>query len=363
MTCRPILLTLPCLFLGASSSADTIRLADGKVIESVQVVSDGIKEVVYKEGKNDKTVPSETVVAIEYEKRPKQVDEAEGYLVAEDLEGAVDSFDAYVQSVLDKPSAAGAFKWAPAHAAWKAVEVRRRVADFGGVKTATTRLIQNFPESRFVPMAYLAKADAELRGGDAAGATKTLGEFAGVVSSQGLSKRWELEAKLSQVLADEKLKPAARRAEFERLVDQATAQPAVQARAQLLVGEMFLAEASTNASGAKDLRSKAKTAFETVLASGSAGRDSIASAHAGLGETLFLLGADVDDKAMLTDAVLQFLRVVTLFREQGDPVARSLFYAMRCFDLMGDPRRKADMKRELMGTFPSSTWAGEAKKF
>lgn len=124
-----------------------------------------------------------------------------------------------------------------------------------------------------------------------------------------------------------------------------------------------MAEATVDRARAKDLRSKARGAFEKVLAHEAASREALAAAHAGMGETLFLQGADSEDKAALQESVLHFLRVATLYRDQGRSMAKSLFFAMRCFDLLPDPRRKAEMKRELLALYPQSTWAVEAKKY
>lgn len=356
------LLACSTLLATGASALDTIRLVDGKAIPNVQVVADGLKEVAYKEGNASKTVPADTVLAIDYEKKPAELLEVEGYLLTEELEAAVDTLDGYIKAVGEKPSLASQYKWAPAYAAWRAIELRQGAADLEGVKSSAASFITKQPESRYLPMAYLAKADAEQRTGQASEAKKTLEELAGLVSAQALPKRWELEAKLGQVQADDKQKQDARRAEYERLAGEAAGLPVVQSRAQLLIGESFMLEAAGNPAGAKDLRTKAKAVFEKVIDSEGASRGTVAAAHVGLGEALFLLGADVADKALLQEAALSFLRVATLYRDQGATVAKALFYAMRCFDLQQDPRRKAEMRRELLAFYPTSSWAAEAKK-
>jgi hypothetical protein len=284
-------------------------------------------------------------------------------LLEEDPEGALQLLEAFVQTALDKPGSVNAYKWAPAQAAWRALELRQSLADFEGVESAAARVIQSFGETRFVPLAYLAKADAELSTARAPEAQKTLADLTALVTSQSLAKRWGLECRLLQIRADDQLKPAARRGEYEKLMGEAVGLKELQLQAQVLIGETYLAEAAANPGAAKDLRAKALAAFDKVIASNDAGRGAVAAAHAGRGEGLFLLGADADDKARLQEAALQFLRVATLYRDQGPQVARSLFYAMRCFDLLPDPRRKAEMKRELLGLYPSTPWAAEAKKY
>lgn len=342
--------------------ADTLRLLDGKSIPNVQVVSEGLKEVTYKEGKADKSAPSDTVLGVDYEKKPKPIEDAEAFLIQEDLDSARETYEAYVDAALAKPVPAQ-FKWAPPQAAWRALELRGAVVDLEGVKAGAKRLIQSFPESRFVPLAFLAKANAELQSGQAAQAQGTLGELSGLVTAQSLPKRWALECRLGQIQADASLKPESRRNEFERVQAEARDLPMLQARAQVLIGETYLAEAAANQAGSKGLREKARTAFLGVVEDDSASRADLAAAHAGLGETLFLQGADASDKALLQEAVLHLLRVVTLFRNEGNAVARSFFYAMRCFDLMPDPRRKFEMKGELLARYPGTSWAEQAKKY
>lgn len=348
------------LFSSSALRADTIRLADGSAVEGVQVLSEGLKEVTYKEGGKDKSVPSANVVRVEFERKPKEVDEAEGLIGEEDLEGAVDTLDAYVAAMLDKKNP-GSFKWAPAYAAWSAVEVRTRVADFEGTRAAAERVIKNFAETRYAPGAYLAKATAELQLGRVADAQETLAAFQTLVEAQGLDKRWQLECKLSQAEADDKLKHDARRSEYERLAGEADSLPATRTRARVLIGESFLAEAK-GSSAAKDLRTKARTAFQKAVEDAEAPRAQLAAAYAGLGESLFLLGADADDKALLQEAALAFLRVSSIYRDDGRYVAKALYHAMRSFELMQDPRKRADMRRELLAQFPASSWAAEAKK-
>jgi len=357
---RATAFVLTALATSSALLADTIRLADGSAIEGVQVVSEGLKEVAYKDGGKDKTVASATVVQVEFDKKPKEVDEAEGLIGEDDFEGAVDMLDAYVTAMLERKNP-GSFKWAPAYAAWRAVEVRTRVSDLDGTRAAADLILKSFAETRYAPGAYLAKATAELQLGRAADAQATLAALASLVESQGLDPRWKLECKLSQAEADEKLRGEARRAEYERVVGEAGAYPATRARAQVLVGESFLADARGSGS-AKDLRTKARAAFQKVVDDPAAPRAQLAAAYTGLGESLFLLGADVDDKAMLQDAALAFLRVTSIYRDDGRYVAKALYHAMRCFDLMQDPRKKADMRRELLAAFPASTWAAEAKK-
>ena len=50
--------------LGAAARADTITLADGKVLENVTVTNETLKEVTFKQEGKSKNVPSDTVVSV-----------------------------------------------------------------------------------------------------------------------------------------------------------------------------------------------------------------------------------------------------------------------------------------------------------
>jgi hypothetical protein len=358
-------LLLACCFslVGGLVRADKIRLENGTTIDNVQVVSEGMKEVVYKEGKSERNVPSDSVRAVEYEKRPPQLADAEELVLGEDPEGAVGTLDAFVQGAQEKPSTVAAFKWAPAAAAWRAIELRRGAGDLQGTVGAAQQFLQSFPEARFVPQAHLAKAQAEIRLGQGAQAQETLANLTALLGAKSLSKRWALEGRLLLALADDKQNSSTKRAEFEKVASEAGDFLGAKYQAQVLIGETYLDEAQANAGAAKELRAKAIETFDKVIASEQAPREAVAGAQTGRGESLFLLGADADDKARLQEAALACLRVATLFRDQGLYMPKALFYAMRSFDLLPDPRRKADMKRELLGLFPGSAWAVEAKKY
>jgi hypothetical protein len=342
---------------------DTIRKLDGSALENVQVSSDGLKEVVFKDaaGKSA-TLPSEQVSSIAYERQPKAIDDAEGLIGEEDLSGAVAVLDAYVDAQIAKPSERQ-FRWGPAQAAWRACEVRLQAGDLAGLPAAAQRLIASFPDSRHVPRAYLLKAGAEQRSGQAEQAKQTLAELSTLVTDQALAKRWALACRLAQIQVDPGLDHAARRNELERLAGEAKGEPVVALRARVAAGESLLAGASFDQGNARELVNQAKQVFQQAISEQDADRETLAAAYTGLGDCLFLTGAEADDKAILLDAALQYLRVITVYREQGFHVPKALFYAMRCFDLMQDNRRKADMRRELASLFPDSTWAAEAKKY
>jgi len=349
----------------APALADEIHLIDGRVLEDVEVENETLTEVGYKQGGNKGAIPSGDVLWVEYRRMPTEIDEALGFAEERDLVGALETLDAYVDGQIEKGSERR-FKWAPAFAAWKAVELREEMGDMLGVQESAQRLITSFDGSRYVPAAYLAKANAELDTDRAKQARTTLEELAELVASKGLSERWVLECRVAQIRADASKSGEEKRADLGRLAREAAeSHPLVAARALVAEGETYLveADAARGQSEAKSLREKARGVFERAIESAAADDETLAGAYSGLGDCLFYLGADADDAALLKQAVMHYLRVATRYKKEGRYVPRSLFYAMRCFDLMQDRRRMADMKRELASLYPGSSWAEQAEKF
>jgi hypothetical protein len=354
------------LFAAALLSADTIVRIDGRKIVDVQIVSETMTEVVYKKGKsrNQQTLPSGEVLEILFEKKPRLVDEADGHALEEDIGAAIDALDEYVEGQIERPNERR-YKWAPAYAAWRTIELRQSMADLGGARDAAVRLITNFKESRYVPGAYLAKAGAEIDSGQASQALKTLEQLSGLVEKNKLSKRYDLECRLSRIRADERRSGAARRADLGIIAREAgSAFPTVKSRAEVMEGEVFLMEAdkTVNPKKSAELRGKARLVFDRIVKARNTTDATLAGAYTGLGECMFYSGAEKDDKDMLNAASLHFLRVVTLFRAESRYVSKSLYFAMRCFHLTQDRKRKGDMLRELKFLYPNSGWIAEAEK-
>jgi hypothetical protein len=349
------------LALVPAAQADTILKIDGKTLSGVEITSEGVAQVEYKNGGKVEKIASGEVLSVTYGDRPQAIDEVDSLVLVEDLDGALGLADDLANRLIEKPDRK--YKWAGARAAWMAVEIAVRMGDDGSVRQAATRVIEKHADTRYAALAYLAKARAELRGGSSTAAAKTIAALKERVASESLGKRFELEARLVATQADDSLPPSSKRNEFERIAGEAGGIALVRGRAEAAIGESLLAEAAANPGKAASLRKEAQGVFEKVVGEEFGDPMALAQAHAGLGEALFLLGADSDDADVLREAVLNLLRVPTLYRSEGDLVARSLFYAMRCFDLMRVPDRKLDMGRELVQRYAATSWAEEAKKF
>ncbi|MFT6364014.1 MAG: hypothetical protein ACJAZ8_002437 [Planctomycetota bacterium] len=351
----------------APSFADTIHTADGKTITDCTIVTEGIDKVTYKSGRNEREIDAQDVISIEYSKKPRALSEADGPLMDGDLETASIILNDYVGAIVSGASDERKYKWAPAHAAWRVVELRQAMGDLEGVATAASRIIANFSDTRYLPGAYLAKADAFYWNDNAKGAQDTLKAFDSAITSAGLPERWRMECDLALVLTNDQLGATTRRLNLEEIADRAGSRFAtVKNRALVAKGESYLQEILGSPKKATKNVPAALADFEAVLKDPKADDTTLAGAYVGLGDCIFHSAAKSKDRAELKRALLAYLRVAAVYPEQGRYVAKALFYAGRSFDLMGDEEsmeRAKIMYNQVGVKYPGSNWAKEARNF
>ncbi len=357
----PLLALVALAFATPSASADRIYRTGGTPIEDCTVVEETVSQVVYRKGRkgSEQSIPSEEVIRIEYERVPTEIGEAESLLEEDDLESAVGLYSDYLEASLEKPDKR--FPWAPAYAASRLIGLFGMVGDLEGARAAADRLLENFPESRYVPSAFVAKADALYRLEKFDRAQTTLAEFEKLIVKRNLSKRWTLECRLAQILTDRSLVGEGRRGRLKALESDAGQDyPTVRTRASVARAEAFLAEASDSA----DALQRAREIFEDVAQDPSADEEALAAAFAGIGECVFT--AAIGDEAALRQALTAFMRVAVLYRDQVRYAPKAMFYAGRCFDQIGGEENKERAKKlysRVVRDYPGSSWAEEAKNF
>lgn len=361
---QPTLALCALLALPVAGRADTIFRTDGKPIEDCKLRSEDFKTVQYTVGSDKKDLASDTVLRIVPERVPKLLDSARAALQENDLATAIADIELYIDGVLSSDKGDKQFPWGPAFAMHWLIELRSSVGDLDGLVKAADQLIAKAPESLYVPLAFLAKADALTDLGKGAEARQALQALKLVVDEKGLSKRWSLEVELSLVLSEGKLKGDKLREKLDQLSGQAEAYPTVANRAKLAVAESFLGDKEFSA---------AETILQRTIDSGKADERTMAGAYTGLGDCQFQRAVDLfkaekkpEAEALLVDAVLSYMRVVEVYEGQSRYVAKSMFFAGRAFDQLQDDvsqDRASRMYREVARQFPNSTWAKEAREF
>lgn len=341
--------------------ADTIHLTDGTAIEGCSIENETLTEVTYKaDGKGkDKTVPSDQVLKVEFEKLPAEIDRAKEALKEGLLLAAVDDLELYLDGI--EGGKKERRDWAPPLATHMLIEVNRTMGELDNVLKFSDQLLQKFPDSRYVPETYLVRASTFFDKGDAGKAKSVISNFAKVISDKALSQRWRLEADLGEVIYDAEVRGQARRDKLAAVSSAAgSAYPTVRNRADVAEAESFIQDKKYN---------DAEQILTRVVKEPNADAGTRAAAFAGLGDCLFQkasameTGSD-EQKATLKESLLSFLRVVINYKDQSRYVPRSLFYAGRCFDLMGGQEDNArTLYLRVVRNYPGSNWANEAKSF
>jgi tetratricopeptide (TPR) repeat protein len=367
---------VPALLVSASAtSADTIRRTDGKEIADVRVQTETLKEVLYKRGNRDESVPSEEVLSITFDKMPEGVELGLSALSLDDFGQAEADFDLFVEQHLAGEEVAKRYEWAPAFAAFKVVDVRLSMGNLPGAVQAADRLIRNFPDSRYVPMAFMAKADAYAWQGKGADAKKALEDFRGLIDTQGLSTRWGLECDLGLILNDSSLRGQAKRDRLAVVESQAgNTYPTVKSRAEVAAGQSFIEEIIEERDVQKKLAAvgEARVIFEGILKEFKADEATLSGAYVGLGDCLWTEATSVSPKDVvkLREARLQYLRVPMLYRTQSSYLPKAYFMSGLCSWEIADIARDEEEKQRalllfsrLIREFPSSPFVEQAKRY
>ncbi len=354
------------LVLAPAARPDTIHTVSGERLQSVTVESESLAGVVYKPARGAAvTLPIEDVDRIEYERRPALLDKAAVAVADGDSATALAIYREYLSAQVDSSSDTRRFPWAAAYAARRAIELAHSQRDWDAVGAVTDILVANYPDSRHVPAAYLAKADALALKGDRAAAGATLRELSVLVESKGLAPYFALETRLGQAMVGSDLTPTARLTELEKISAEAGSKfPRLFVRSLVARGEALLQVGFDEPARRDEMITKARELFERAAATPGADARSQAGAKTGLAECLFL-GADSEsDKDAIERARDLYLRVAVLFPDEAQYAPRALFFAGRCFDLLGgenDRQRAQRLYGEVIRLYPGTPWAEEAR--
>lgn len=355
----PALFLAP-LLLASSATPDTIYLVDGRSLDNVEIATETLKEITYREGSKRETVPSEKVLRVRYKTLPQLVDRAEVAAKEGQLVDAVADLETYLAG-LASSGRRERLEWAPAYAAHRVVRLNLLLGEHAKAAAAADRLIQSFPQSRYVPAAYLGKAQAQLEQGNRAGAEKTLDDLIALVGRDSLSARWRLEAQLAKVLGNADLRGPQKREALIRISGEAGREfPTVRNKADVAEAEVLLAAKQPD---------DAEKIFNRVLADPQADGATLAAAYTGLGDVLYQRAATQQGeqaKGTFRQALLAYMRVVVNHPDQVAYVPKAMFYAGRSFDQIGAEDARDNSRKlylAIVRQYPGTNWASEARGF
>lgn len=360
-------LTAVCVILACGALpavSDTIYLTDGTSLDEVSILDETLLQVVYREkGKSaEKTVDPDTVLRVEYRRMPALLDEGNAFLADDEIVSCLENYEEWIAGILSGENKKDRQSWAPAYAMRRVLDINMTLGDLPAVVEAADKLIAERPDSRHVPGAFLAKAEALRLLGEDDQARKAISDFRDLIDRKALSDLWRLEAELAEILNDKSLKGTARRDKLITVGTTAGAKyPVVRNRARVAEGESYIESNPKNFE-------KARAVFQEIADDPTADDATLAGAYTGLGDCLFQQAADkvnaqedADDE--LRGALLNYLRVVVVYEDQTRYVSKAMFFAGTVFDLMDDEAARAaayKMYKQLKTRYPASEWAQKA---
>lgn len=330
-----------------------IVLTDGTVLPVDKILTETYTTVTFKRGSSEGRRPSEEVLEVRHELSNSKLDDyayAVETMESHNYAAAVGAF----REVLADESLHGrsTFAWVKQHALWREIRCMNSLADFSGVSETVDKLLTEVPDSFFYAPALLVKAQAKLDSGDRAGAKKVFERLQADVDSKGLPERWRREAELGLLLLDTSMDSNAKQMALQGLAEKNLSNyPTVASRANVEVGNAMVA--------AGDYKN-ARSFFEGILDEGKGGDGILAAALSGLGDCAYrealALDSPSEQAPFLEEAILNFLTVASVYREEVRLVPRAMYYAGDALKRIGDVGSAKNVASRIRALYPDSTW-------
>lgn len=332
---------------------DSIVLVDGTVLEVDKILTETFKEVTYKRGNSEGRKPAEEVLEVRHKLGASVLEDYVYAMEAMDSKKYLTAASAFTDVLGDdKLLSRRGYEWTRQHALFRKIRCMNSLADFAAVSDTVDQLLADVPDTFFYAPALLMKAQTKMDSGDKKGAEKVFKRLQDEVVSKGLPERWSREAELGLLLLNSKLKGAELQRALQGLAEKNLTQfPTVAARARVEVGNALVAESKYD---------EARTFFKEIIKEGKGGDSVLAAAISGKGDCAYRQALSMDSpteqKPYLEEAVLDFLTVASVYREEVRLVPRAMYFAgdsLKRFGDVGGARQVANRLRKL---FPASSW-------
>jgi predicted negative regulator of RcsB-dependent stress response len=334
-------------------SQNELVLVDGTTLQVDKILSETFTEVTYRRGKSEGRKPSDQVVEVRHN-IGKSVLEDYAYAVEVMESGQFGNAVVNFRMVLEdeKLLNRAGYEWVRQHALFRQVRCMNSLADFSGVSATVDKLLAEVPNTFFYAPALMMKAQTKMDSGDKAGATKVFKRLQNEVVSKGLPQRWSREAELGLMLLDSSLSGSKLERALQGLVEKNASQyPTVAARARVEVGNAMVSN--------KDYDG-ARVFFKAIIKEGKGGDSVMAGAISGKGDCAYRQALSMDSMKdqmpYLEEAVLDFLTVASVYREEVRLVPRAMYFAGDALKRVGDSGGARAVATRLRQLFPDSSW-------
>ena len=335
---------------------------DGRILSVERITSETYNEVTYKTATGSGRKDADQVRELKHAYGSRLLSaysDGRDLMVDEQYVVAIKAFN----EVLDDKRVMSnkRYAWVKGDTLFRQIRCMFTLGDFEGVVKFVDRLLVEVPDTFYYAGALMYKAEALELKGDEAGARDTFKQMSADVAAKGLPARWEKESELGLLLLDKAKSGAGLRNTLEDLVALTEESfPTVASRATAAIGLSFIEEEDY---------SRAQEFFESIVNSDGADDRTEASAFFGLGLCSYRQGLDMTDQdsagETYFEANLNFLRVVTMYRDNVSLVPKSMYYSSLCFNRSGGSanRRKAiSIAGRLLKRYPTSQWTAKVKR-
>ena len=330
-----------------------IFLVDGTTLQVDKIMTETFKEVTYKRGGSEGRRPSEEVLEVRHA-IGKSVLEDYAYAIEVMQSGQFGNAISAFREVLkdEKLLERSGYEWVRQHSLFREIRCMNSLADFAGVSATVDQLLSEVPDTFFYAPALMMKAQTKMDSGDKSGAEKVFKRLQEEVVSKGLPQRWNREAELGLMLLNSKLKGAELERALQGLAERNAEQfPTVAARARVEVGNAMVAN--------KDYTG-ARLFFKSIIEAGQGGDSVMAGAISGKGDCSYRqalsMDALADQKPYLEEAILDFLTVASVYREEVRLVPRAMYFAADALTRVGDSSGARAVALRIKQLFPDSSW-------
>ncbi|MDP7063111.1 MAG: hypothetical protein QF489_09310 [Planctomycetota bacterium] len=338
---------------------DSIVLVDGTVLEVDKILTETFKEVTYKRGRSEGRKPAEEVLEVRHKVGASVLEDYVYALEVMDSKKYADAIPSF-RLVLENEKLMNrkGYEWVRQHALFLQIRCMNSLADFAGVSATVDQLLAEVPDTFFYAPALLMKAQTKMDSGDKRGAEEVFKRLQDDVVSKGLPQRWAREAELGLLLLNDKLKGAEQQRALQGLAEKNLTQfPIVAARARVEVGNALVDEGKYE---------EARTFFKEIIKEGTGGDTVLAAAISGKGDCSYRQALSMDSpaeqKPYLEEAILDFLTVASIYREEVRLVPRAMFFAGDSLKRVGDSGGARQVANRLRRLFPDSSWKSKLFK-
>lgn len=348
-----VLLLFALVPAAVAQNQNALLLTDGTTLEVDRVLTETFTEVTFKRGSSEGSKPSEQVLEVV---RDITATALEDYAYGVELMNGGNFAVAYTVfvEVLDDESLLkrSTYEWVQQHSLFRMARCQYSAGDMKGVSTTVQRLLSEVPDTFFYAPALMMEAQAKRVMGDNSGASAVYKRLSNDVASKGLPARWERESELGLILLDSALKGKARTQALEGVAEKNIDQfPTVASRARVEVGNAMVE--------AKDYVG-ARQRFQAILDEASTEASTLAAAISGLGDCAYHEALAQDDlaaqKPLLEEAILDYLTVAAVYREEVILAPRAMFYAGDALKRFGDSNGAKQVASRLNKLYEKSPW-------